>query len=182
MRGRLRGLREATGSEVRVVILQGMKPLNVVGQEPRSQQGMYDERLVTPMREDLTSAGFRELRTAPEVDATLKDAKGTVLVMVNSVCGCAAGRARPGVKMALRGAKTKPDQLTTVFAGQDREATQQARSYFGGNPPTSPQVALFKDGQLVYLMQRHQIEGRDAPEIAEDLMKAFEKHCSPTAD
>ena len=113
---------------------------------------------------------------------SLKDAKGTVLVMVNSVCGCAAGRARPGVKMALRGAKTKPDQLTTVFAGQDREATQQARSYFGGNPPTSPQVALFKDGQLVYLMQRHQIEGRDAPEIAEDLMKAFEKHCSPTAD
>ncbi len=155
-----------------------MKPLNVVGQEPRGSQGMYDERLVTPMREDLTSVGFRELRSAPEVDATLKDSKGTVLLMVNSVCGCAAGRARPGVKMALRSAKSKPDQLTTVFAGQDQEATQQARGYFAGNPPTSPQVALFKDGQLVYLMQRHQIEGRDAPEIAEDLARAFEKHCS----
>jgi putative YphP/YqiW family bacilliredoxin len=139
---------------------------------------MYDERLVTPMREDLTSAGFREMRTAPEVDATLKDAKGTVLLMVNSVCGCAAGRARPGVKLALRTARAKPQQLTTVFAGQDAEATARARSYFSGNPPTSPQIALFKDGQLVYLMQRHQIEGRDAPEIAADLAKAFETHCN----
>ena len=138
---------------------------------------MYDERLVTPMREDLTSAGFRELRSASEVDATLKDAKGTVLVMVNSVCGCAAGRARPGVKLALKTAPKKPDQLTTVFAGQDPEATGQARSYFAGNPPTSPQVALFKDGQLVYLMQRHAIEGRDASEIAADLARAFEQHC-----
>lgn len=139
---------------------------------------MYDERLVTPMRQDLTSAGFTELRTAAEVDATLKDSKDTVLVMVNSVCGCAAGRARPGVKLALQTAKVKPTQLMTVFAGQDTEATARARSYFAGNPPTSPQVALFKNGQLVYLMQRHQIEGRDAQEIAGDLAGAFEKHCN----
>ena len=138
---------------------------------------MYDERLVTPMREDLTSVGFAEMRTAAEVDAALKDSRGTVLVMVNSVCGCAAGRARPGVKLALQAATVKPNQLTTVFAGQDTEATARARSYFGGNPPTSPQIGLLKDGQLVYLMQRHQIEGRDAPEIAADLAKAFEKHC-----
>lgn len=139
---------------------------------------MYDERLVTPMRQDLTSVGFAEMRTAAEVDATLKDSKGTVLVMVNSVCGCAAGRARPGVKLALQAAKTRPQQLTTVFAGQDPDATARARSYFGGNPPTSPQIGLLKDGQLVYLMQRHQIEGRDAPEIATDLAAAFERHCN----
>ncbi len=139
---------------------------------------MYDERLVTPMREDLTSVGFKELRTPSEVDAALKDAKGTTLLVVNSVCGCAAGRARPGVKLALQQASRKPAALATVFAGQDREATQQARGYFGGNPPTSPQVALLKDGQLVYLMQRHQIEGRDAPEIAADLVAAIEKHCN----
>ncbi|MBI1723886.1 MAG: BrxA/BrxB family bacilliredoxin [Gemmatimonadetes bacterium] len=139
---------------------------------------MYDERLVSPMREDLTSVGFREMRTPEDVDATLKDSKGTILVMVNSVCGCAAGRARPGVKLALELASVKPAKLMTVFAGQDREATERARSYFAGNPPTSPQVALFKDGQLVYLMQRHQIEGRDAPEIAADLVKVFEKTCN----
>ena len=154
-----------------------MKPLNIVGAEAGARRSMYDERLVTPMREDLTTVGFRELRTPADVDATLKDGKGTVLLMVNSVCGCAAGRARPGVKMALKNTKAKPEQLTTVFAGQDPEATAQARTYFAGNPPTSPQVALFKDGQLVYLMQRHQIEGRDAPEIAGDLERAFEKHC-----
>ena len=138
---------------------------------------MYDERLVAPMRQDLTGVGFKEMRTAAEVDATLKDAKGTILVMVNSVCGCAAGRARPGVKAALQSTRNKPGQLATVFAGQDPEPTARARSYFAGNPPTSPQVALFKDGQLVYLMQRHQIEGRDASEIAEDLVSAFDKHC-----
>jgi len=154
-----------------------MKPLDVVAQGGRSTPSMYDERLVTPMREDLTAVGFAELRTAEEVDATLKDSRGTVLVMVNSVCGCAAGRARPGVKLALRNARVRPQQLTTVFAGQDPEATARARSYFGGQPPTSPQVALFREGQLVYLMQRHQIEGRDASEIAADLASAFEKHC-----
>jgi putative YphP/YqiW family bacilliredoxin len=138
---------------------------------------MYDERLVTPMRQDLTSVGFQEMRTPEEVDATLKAARGSVLLMVNSVCGCAAGRARPGVKLALEQARVKPALLTTVFAGQDADATARARSYFGGQPPTSPQVAILKDGQLVYLMQRHQIEGRDAPEIAADLVAAFEKHC-----
>jgi len=139
---------------------------------------MYDERLVTPMREDLTSAGFREMRTAADVDATLKDTTDTMLLVVNSVCGCAAGRARPGIKLALQMANKRPAQLTTVFAGQDPEATARARSYFEGHPPTSPQVALFKDGRLVYLMQRHQIEGRDASEIAADLTEAFQQHCS----
>lgn len=155
-----------------------MKPLDVVSRAGADRQTMYDERLVAPMREDLTSVGFEELRTPNDVDAALKDAKGTILVMVNSVCGCAAGRARPGVKLALKLAPVKPAKLMSVFAGQDREATERARSYFAGNPPTSPQVALFKDGQLVYLMQRHQIEGRDAPEIAADLVKVFEKTCN----
>jgi putative YphP/YqiW family bacilliredoxin len=154
-----------------------MKPLGVVGPGGRSADSLYDERLVAPMREDLTAVGFRELRTAEDVDATLKGARGSVLVVVNSVCGCAAGRARPGIKLALQMTKKKPAQLITVFAGQDRDATARARDYFEGNPPTSPQVALLRDGRLVYLMQRHQIEGRDAPEIAEDLVAAFEKNC-----
>ncbi len=153
-----------------------MKPLEITSRL-RTSGSMYDERMVAPMREDLTEAGFRELRTADEVDAALKDSTGTVLVMVNSVCGCAAGRARPGVKLALRGATKRPQELTTVFAGQDPEATAQARRYFDGLPPTSPQVALLKDGRLVYLMQRHQIEGRDAQEIAADLDQAFQQHC-----
>lgn len=156
-----------------------MKPLDILSQGTAGRPSLYDERLVAPMREDLTSVGFEELRTPSEVDAALKDAKGTMLLMVNSVCGCAAGRARPGVKLALRAAPAKPARLTTVFAGVDRDATDRARSYFDGNPPTSPQVALFKDGQLVYLMQRHQIEGRDAPDIAADLVKVFEKFSAP---
>jgi putative YphP/YqiW family bacilliredoxin len=143
----------------------------------RTSGSMYDERMVAPMREELTAIGFREMRTTDAVDAALKDSTGTVLVVVNSVCGCAAGRARPGVKLALRTAPKRPQQLTTVFAGQDPEATARARSYFAGQPPTSPQVALLKDGQLVYLMQRHQIEGRDAAEIAADLARAFEEWC-----
>ena len=154
-----------------------MKPLDIVAPGGTPTRTMYDERLVTPMRQDLTSVGFKEMRSAADVDATLKDSEGTSRVRVNSVCGCAAGRARPGVKAALKTARTRPGQLTTVFAGQDPEPTARARSYFAGNPPTSPQVALFKDGQLVYLMQRHQIEGRDAGEIAGDLVAAFEKHC-----
>jgi len=154
-----------------------MKPLDIMGQA-RPAGTMYDERMVTPMREDLTGVGFRELRTPDEVDAALKVSRGTMLLMVNSVCGCAAGRARPGVKLALQRSQVRPQQLTTVFAGQDREATARAREYFGGQAPTSPQVALFRDGQLVYLMQRHQIEGREAPAIAEDLVGVFEKHCS----
>lgn len=142
---------------------------------------MYDERLVAPMRAELTEVGFEEMRTPEEVDSVLKAVKGTVLVVVNSVCGCAAGRARPGVRLALRQATVKPDRLATVFAGQDPEATSRARSFFAGNPPTSPQVALLKDGELVFLMQRHQIEGRGAPEIAADLVKAFEKYCGATS-
>ena len=144
----------------------------------RTSGAMYDERLVTPMREELTEVGFSELRTPDEVDRALKDSPGTVLVMVNSVCGCAAGHARPGVRMALQLASTRPERLATVFAGQDREATARAREYFVGQPPTSPQVALFKDGKLVYMMQRFQIEGREAPEIAADLVAAFRQHCS----
>jgi len=144
----------------------------------RTSGAMYDERMVTPMREELTEIGFSELRTPGEVDRALQDSKGTVLVMVNSVCGCAAGRARPGVRMALQHAPVRPERLTTVFAGQDREATARAREYFAGQPPTSPQVALLKDGKLVYLMQRFQIEGRDAPEIAAELVAAFRQHCS----
>ena len=153
-----------------------MKPLDIMSRM-RTSGAMYDERMVAPMREDLTEVGFRELRSAEEVDAALKDGTGTVLVMVNSVCGCAAGRARPGVKLALRTATRLPQALTTVFAGQDPEATARARTYFAGQPPTSPQVALLRDGQLVYLMQRHQIEGRDAPDIAADLTKAFAQYC-----
>jgi len=154
-----------------------MKPLDIAGPHVRTAGTMYDERLVAPMREDLTSVGFRELRTPEEVDASLQGTKGTVLLMVNSVCGCAAGRARPGVKLALRSANVKPELLATVFAGQDAGATARARGYFAGQPPTSPQVALLKDGKLVYLMQRHQIEGREAPEIAADLAEAFAEHC-----
>ena len=155
-----------------------MKPLDILPTGAQRRPTMYDERLVAPMRADLVNVGFLELRTADEVDAAVRDAPGTLLLVVNSVCGCAAGRARPGVKLALKGAKHTPHKLTTVFAGQDPEPTARARSYFAGNPPTSPQVALFKGGQLVYLMQRHQIEGRDAPEIAQDLLQAFEQHCA----
>ncbi len=155
-----------------------MKPLDILPTGAQRRPTMYDERLVAPMRADLVDVGFQELRSTDEVDAAVKDVKGTLLLVVNSVCGCAAGRARPGVKQALREAKHRPEKLTTVFAGQDPDATARARSYFEGNPPTSPQVALFKDGKLVYLMQRHQIEGRDAPDIAHDLVKAFEQHCA----
>lgn len=154
-----------------------MKPLSIAGSPVRTAGSLYDERLVAPMRQDLAGVGFREMRTPEEVDATLQGAKGTVLLMVNSVCGCAAGRARPGVKLALQTAGVKPQLLATVFAGQDAEATARARGYFEGQPPTSPQVALLKDGKLVYLMQRHQIEGREAPEIAAELVEAFEEHC-----
>ncbi len=155
-----------------------MKPLDLLQQRAGGPAGtMYDERLVAPMREDLTSVGFVEMRTPEEVDRTLTGARGTVLVMVNSICGCAAGRARPGVKLALQRSARRPDLLTTVFAGQDAAATQRARSYFAGQPATSPQVALLRGGELVYLMQRHQIEGRDAPEIAVDLVAAFERYC-----
>lgn len=137
---------------------------------------MYDERLVAPMREELTRLGVEELRTASEVDSRLKEAEGSVLVVVNSVCGCAARNARPAVAKAI-GHTKKPDHLTTVFAGQDVDAVQQARSYFTGYPPSSPQIGLLKDGKLVFMLERHQIEGRSADEIATDLIGAFDTHC-----
>lgn len=154
-----------------------MKPLDIVSRQGASRPALYDERLVAPMRADLTEVGFEELRTPEAVDAAVQHMQGTMLLMVNSVCGCAAGRARPGVKLALRQALAKPGKLATVFAGQDPEPTARARTYFAGNPPTSPQIALFKDGELIYLMQRHQIEGRDAPDIATDLVTAFDRYC-----
>ena len=137
---------------------------------------MYDERFVTPMRQELTRLGVEEMRTPAEVDQKLKDAKGTTLVVVNSVCGCAARNARPAVKSALEHDK-KPEHLTTVFAGQDTDATARARSYFTGYAPSSPQIGLFKDGKLVFMLERYQIEGRSAGDIANDLVGAFDKYC-----
>jgi len=138
---------------------------------------MYDERMVAPMRQELTRLGVKELRTADEVDATLKGSKGTTLVVVNSVCGCAARNARPAVAEAIRHS-ARPDLLTTVFAGQDVEATQRARSYFTGYAPSSPQIGLLKDGKVVFLLERHQIEGRSSTQIAKDLTGAFDKYCA----
>jgi putative YphP/YqiW family bacilliredoxin len=138
---------------------------------------MYDERFVTPMRQELTTLGFEEMRTAEEVDEKLKDAKGTTLVVVNSVCGCSARMARPAVRMALEN-PLKPEHLTTVFAGQDAEATERARGYFTGYAPSSPSISLMKDGKLVFMLERWQIEGRPADEIAHDLVNAFNKYCA----
>lgn len=138
--------------------------------------GIYDERMVAPMRQELTRIGFQELRTPDEVDGALKDAPGTTLVVVNSICGCAARNARPAVTLALKN-DAKPEKLTTVFAGQDVDATQRAREYFTGYPPSSPSIGLLKDGKLVFMLERWQIEGRPAPDIAEDLVEAFEKFC-----
>jgi putative YphP/YqiW family bacilliredoxin len=129
------------------------------------------------MRDDLTRIGFRELRTGEEVDDLLGNVDGTVLVVVNSVCGCAAGSLRPAVAMSLQ-SETPPAALTTVFAGQDLDATARARTYFTGYPPSSPSVALMKDGEVVYMMERHQIEGRGPHAIAEDLKAAFAEHCA----
>jgi putative YphP/YqiW family bacilliredoxin len=140
----------------------------------------YPEYFVAPMRAELTGLGVEELRTAEAVDEALAR-KGTTLVVVNSVCGCAAGKARPGIAMAL-GHDVKPDHLTTVFAGADIEATERARSYFTGYPPRSPAVALLQDGQLVYMLERRQIEGAPADVIARQLMAAFDQYCAPAAD
>jgi putative YphP/YqiW family bacilliredoxin len=137
---------------------------------------MYDPALVQPMREELTKIGVIEMRTPSEVDEILSQKSGTVMVIVNSVCGCAAGGARPGVALALNHAK-KPSHVTTVFAGQDKEATEQARKYFLGYPPTSPSIGLLKDGKLVFMMQRQDIEGHDAEGIAKKLTEAFDKYC-----
>jgi putative YphP/YqiW family bacilliredoxin len=137
---------------------------------------MYDERMVVPMRQELTRLGVEELRTAAQVDEKLKTANGTALVVVNSVCGCAARNARPAVATALEHT-AKPNHLYTVFAGQDADATQRARSYFTGYAPSSPQIAMFKDGKLVFMLERYQIEGRSAGEIAGDLVGAFDQYC-----
>ena len=138
---------------------------------------MYPEQLVAPMRTDLTSAGFRELKTSEEVDNELKDQKGTTLLVINSVCGCAAGAARPGIKWALQNSAKKPTSLTTVFAGVDKDAVAKAREYTLPYPPSSPSIALFKDGELVHFVERHPIEGRNAQMIGEHLLEVFEEYC-----
>ncbi len=136
----------------------------------------YPEFMVAPMREDLVRIGFRELRTAGEVDEVLGQERRPTLVVVNSVCGCAAGMMRPAVYLSLQ-AEKKPEVLTTVFAGQDMEATERAREYIVGYPPSSPSVALFRDGELVWFMERHRIEGRHPEDIASDIIGAYEAHC-----
>ena len=138
---------------------------------------MYPEELVAPMREDLTSAGFNEFRTADDVTNHLADHKGTTLLVINSVCGCAAGAARPGVKWAVKQSGKKPDVLATVFAGVDNEAVQKAREYTLPYPPSSPSIALFKDGELAHFVERHHIEGRNAEMIGNHLVEVFEEYC-----
>ena len=140
----------------------------------------YSELLVRPMREELTSAGVKELRTPEEVDAFMNETSGTAMLVVNSVCGCAAGMARPGVRLALQSDR-RPDRVGTVFAGQDLEATAKARSYFPDMPPSSPSIAFMKDGELIYFMPRHRIEGRDAQQVARDLTQVFAEHCAVPA-
>ncbi len=137
---------------------------------------MYPEEIVAPMREELTSIGVRELRTVEEVDQVFKHHKGTTLLIINSVCGCAAGSARPAVRMALEN-EHRPDECVTVFAGVDLEATERARAYIKHYPPSSPSMALFKDGEVVAMLQRHNIEGRMPEQIAQDLIAMFNKFC-----
>jgi putative YphP/YqiW family bacilliredoxin len=140
---------------------------------------MYPELMVIPMREELTRAGINETRTAEDVDAALKQ-PGTTMLVVNSICGCAAGKMRPGVRMAIANSANLPDHKITVFAGQDREATERARSYFEGQPPSSPAIAILRDGKLVYLMQRYVIEQSTAQQIAGELVRAFDEFCAKT--
>ena len=141
----------------------------------------YPEDLIKPMREDLTRLGVRETRTREEVDEAIQNTDGTTMVIVNSVCGCAAGRARPGIAMAL-GHAVKPDNVITVFAGADLEATERARELFKGYAPSSPSIALMQNGEVVYMLERHQIEGREAPEIATALTDAFDTLCAPVSN
>lgn len=142
---------------------------------------MYPEIMVIPMREELTRLGIEELRAPEQVDQALKDRPGTTMVVVNSICGCAAGRMRPAVRMAMQNGN-RPDRAYSVFAGQDKEATDQARTYFTGQLPSSPSIAILRDGQLVYMMPRRDIESREAPAIAADLKAAFDRLCArPTA-
>jgi putative YphP/YqiW family bacilliredoxin len=137
----------------------------------------YDERFITPMRQELTRIGVQELRTAAEVDQVLAGASEPTLLVVNSMCGCAARNARPGIAMALQASDKKPAMMTTVFAGQDLEATARAREFITGYPPSSPSIALLKDGDVAFMLERHQIEGRTADAIAQDLVNAFQEHC-----
>ena len=139
----------------------------------------YDARMIQPFRDELTRMGFRELRTAEDVDRSIREDKGTNLVVINSVCGCAAGKARPGIHIALRQSAAKPDHLTTVFAGADIEATARLREIMGNIPPSSPSIGLFKDGQLVHFVPRYQIESRDASQISEHLIEMMKEHCAP---
>lgn len=140
----------------------------------------YPEPMVQPMRAEMTAMGVKELTTVADVDAELGDQQGTTLVFVNSVCGCAAGNARPALRAALQHGP-RPDKLVTVFAGQDTEATQRARQYFADYQPSSPSVALFKDGEVVHFVHRHQIEGRPPQEVAQNLVNAFRKYCTPAS-
>lgn len=138
---------------------------------------MYPEELVAPMRTDLTEVGFKELKTAADVENELAEQKGTTLLVINSVCGCAAGAARPGIKWALQQTDKKPDQLATVFAGVDKEAVARAREFTLPYPPSSPSIALFKDGELVHFIERHHIEGRNAQMIGQHLVEVFNEYC-----
>ena len=137
----------------------------------------YPEMMIAPMREDLRRIGFQELKTAGEVDQALGAEQRTTLLVVNSMCGCAAGAARPGIGMSLAHA-SKPEVLVTVFAGQDLEATERAREYIVGYPPSSPSIALFRGGELVWFMERHQIQGRFPHQIAQDLKRAYDEFCA----
>ena len=139
----------------------------------------YSPLIVNPMKQELTSIGFEELTTAEAVDDFMKNRKGSAILVINSVCGCAAGQARPGVRLALE-SDSKPENLATVFAGQDVEATKQARSYFPEIPPSSPSIALFKDGEMVYFVPRHRIESRSATDVAQDLVAAFDRYFAST--
>ena len=137
----------------------------------------YSELMIRPMREELTRIGVEELRTTEDVQKTIENSTGTVMVVVNSICGCAAGKARPGIARALQHS-VRPDKVGTVFAGADIEATEKARSYFTGYEPSSPSIAIMKDGKIVYMMERRQIEGRDASQVASELIQAFDQHCA----
>lgn len=143
---------------------------------------MYPELMVVPMREELTRLGIEEAKTAAEVDQAVTSNKGTVMVIVNSICGCAAGKMRPAVRMALQGSTAKPDKSISVFAGQDQEATAQARHYFEGQLPSSPSIGILRDGKLVYFMPRAAIESRDAMTIAQELQHAFAKVCGTSSN
>ena len=140
----------------------------------------YPEIMIKPMREELTRLGFEELKTSEQVEGTVQNSKGTLMVVVNSICGCAAGKARPGIALALQH-DVRPDKVATVFAGADIEATETARNYFTGYPPSSPSIALLKDGKIVYMMQRHQIENKGPAQIAQELTQAFDQYCAQPA-